>query len=126
MNKNKMPFEKNRLRDLRRERDLTCKELAKFIEVSPQTINKWENEQIYPSMEKLKKLAKFFDVSTDYLLGNSDERNPYQIEKDFEIEAVNNSKKNELNNRLNKCLSDLNNKQLEILVIIAESFTKNI
>ena len=126
MNKNKMPFEKNRLRDLRRERDLTCKELAKFIEVSPQTINKWENEQIYPSMEKLKKLAKFFDVSTDYLLGNSDEINPYQIEKDFEIEAVNNSKKNELNNRLNKCLSDLNNKQLEILVIIAESFTKNI
>lgn len=126
MNKNKMPFEKNRLRDLRRERDLTCKELAKFIEVSPQTINKWENEQIYPSMEKLKKLAKFFDVSTDYLLGNSDERNPYQIEKDFEIEAVNNSKKIELNNRLNKCLSDLNNKQLEVLVIIAESFTKNI
>lgn len=126
MNKNKMPFEKNRLRDLRRERDLTCKELAKFIEVSPQTINKWENEQIYPSMEKLKKLAKFFDVSTDYLLGNSDERNPYQNEKDFEIEAVNNSKKIELNNRLNKCLSDLNNKQLEVLVIIAESFTKNI
>ena len=126
MNKNKMPFEKNRLRDLRRERDLTCKELAKFIEVSPQTINKWENEQIYPSMEKLKKLAKFFDVSTDYLLGNSDERNPYQIEKDFEIETVNNSKKIELNNRLNKCLSDLNNKQLEVLVIIAESFTKNI
>lgn len=126
MNKNKMPFEKNRLRDLRRERDLTCKELAKFIEVSPQTINKWENEQIYPSMEKLKKLAKFFDVSTDYLLGNSDERNPYQIEKDFEIEAVNNSKKIELNNRLNKCLSDLSNKQLEVLVIIAESFTKNI
>lgn len=121
-----MPFEKNRLRDLRRERDLTCKELAKFIEVSPQTINKWENEQIYPSMEKLKKLAKFFDVSTDYLLGNSDERNPYQIEKDFEIETVNNSKKIELNNRLNKCLSDLNNKQLEVLVIIAESFTKNI
>ncbi len=126
MNKNEMPFEKNRLRDLRRESNLTCKELSEKIGVAQQTITKWENGQVYPSFDKLKKLAHYFGVSTDYLLGNSDEKNSYQKEKDFNTPIADYRTRIDLSNRWNKCFANLNNKQLEILVTIAESFTKNV
>lgn len=121
-----MPFEKNRLRDLRRESNLTCKELSEKIGVAQQTITKWENGQVYPSFDKLKKLAHYFGVSTDYLLGNSDEKNSYQKEKDFNTPIADYRTRIDLSNRWNKCFANLNNKQLEILVTIAESFTKNV
>ncbi len=59
----------NILRLLRRKKGLTQKELAAFINVSFQTISKWENGVTTPDISYFPVLAKYFGVSTDILLG---------------------------------------------------------
>lgn len=44
-------------------------ELAKRLKVAKQTVSNWENDNIQPSIEMLVRLAKLFNVSTDYMLG---------------------------------------------------------
>ena len=44
-------------------------ELAKRLRVAKQTVSNWENENIQPSIEMLVRLAKLFNVTTDYMLG---------------------------------------------------------
>lgn len=44
-------------------------ELSKRLRVAKQTVSNWENENIQPSIEMLVRLAKLFNVTTDYLLG---------------------------------------------------------
>ncbi len=50
-------------------------ELARELHVSKQTISNWENNNIPPSVDTLVRIAKFFQVSTDYLLEFSNTRN---------------------------------------------------
>ena len=57
-----------RLKELRLNKNLTQQHLGKLLSVSGQTILNWENDITYPSVKKLIELAKFFDVSIDYLL----------------------------------------------------------
>lgn len=61
-----------RLKELRIENGLSLKELANAIGVSDVAISRWENRQRTPNIESLIALAKFFRVSTDYLLGLED------------------------------------------------------
>ena len=44
-------------------------ELAKRLKVAKQTVSNWENDNIQPSVEMLIRIAKIFNISTDYLLG---------------------------------------------------------
>ena len=44
-------------------------DLAKRLGVAKQTVSNWENENIQPSIDMLVRLAKLFNVTTDYLLG---------------------------------------------------------
>lgn len=44
-------------------------DLAKRLGVAKQTVSNWENENIQPSIEMLVRLAKLFNVTTDYMLG---------------------------------------------------------
>ena len=44
-------------------------DVAKRLGVAKQTVSNWENENIQPSIEMLIRLAKLFNVTTDYLLG---------------------------------------------------------
>ena len=60
------------LRDLRKASNLTTIQLAKKINVSDSTISNWENNVYDVKGEHLKRLSKFFNVSTDYLLGLED------------------------------------------------------
>lgn len=62
-----------RLLELRRERGLSQREVAREFNVSQSTYNNWENANTQPSIEQLIGLARFFEVSVDYLVGNSDE-----------------------------------------------------
>ena len=54
--------------------DITQVELARSLSVSKQSISNWENDNILPSIEMLVKIADFFSVSTDYLLGLDDKK----------------------------------------------------
>ena len=47
-------------------------QLADKLGVKKQSISNWENDNIRPSVEMLEKIADFFDVSTDYLLGREE------------------------------------------------------
>ena len=58
-----------RIKDLRLNRGLSQVELAKQLFVTKQCISNWENGNIIPSAEMLIKIARYFSVSTDYLLG---------------------------------------------------------
>lgn len=63
-----------RLKKLRKNKKLTQKELANYINVSATSIGAYETGIRTPRSEKIKKLAEFFNVSSDYLLGNSDKK----------------------------------------------------
>ena len=56
---------------LRQSRALSQVQLADKL-VKKQSISNWENDNIRPSVEMLEKIADFFDVSTDYLLGREE------------------------------------------------------
>lgn len=62
-----------RLRALRERRELTQSELGKVLRVSKQTISNYENGVSAPDQETLGRLADYFGVSTDYLLGRTDD-----------------------------------------------------
>jgi len=59
----------NRLRELRLEKKITQVELAKILNVTKATVNDWEHGKCETSFDMLKKLAIFFNVSADYLIG---------------------------------------------------------
>ncbi|MDE7167893.1 MAG: helix-turn-helix domain-containing protein [Clostridia bacterium] len=62
-----------KLFELRTEKSLSQRELAKIMNVSQGTYNNWENENTQPSIEQLIALADFFEVSVDYLIGRTDD-----------------------------------------------------
>ena len=62
----------DRLKEIRMESNLTQTELSKKTGISQAAIAKWESKDRTPSMDCLIILAKFFKVSTDYLLGLED------------------------------------------------------
>ena len=63
----------NIIRDLRLERNLMQKELASRIHIAPNTLSQFEKGKARPSYEVLLALANFFECSTDFLLGRSDD-----------------------------------------------------
>lgn len=70
-----------RLRELREERGLTQVDVAKIAGVTDAAVGMWENEKRTPDPATLARLADFFGVSTDYLLGRTN--NP-RIHSDME------------------------------------------
>ncbi len=62
-----------RIFELRKERGLSQREAAKIFGVSQGTFNNWENSNTQPSIEQLISIARFFEVSVDYLIGNADD-----------------------------------------------------
>lgn len=72
----------NRLKQLREEKKLFQSDLAKHLGVSITAITYYENEKRDMSPDTIIKLANYFGVSTDYLLGKSDIRNPEKIKLD--------------------------------------------
>lgn len=61
-----------RLRDLRREHGMTLKDVALGVDISINTVSRWERKERIPNIENIIALAKFFNVSTDYLCGLED------------------------------------------------------
>lgn len=63
-----------RLRELREEKGLLGKDFAKIMSVEPATITNWEKGNRFPKDDVLIKIADYFDCSTDYLLGRTDDK----------------------------------------------------
>lgn len=61
-----------RLKQLRKEKNVDRNELAKLLNVSYAAIAKYETGLRMPDSDAIKKIADFFNVSVDYLLGKSD------------------------------------------------------
>ena len=61
----------NRIRDLREDRDLRQSDLAAQTGIDQRTISNYETGKTAPDMYALIKLADFFDVSIDYLVGRT-------------------------------------------------------
>lgn len=71
----------NRLKFLRNEKGEGLEKIAKYLNVTIQTISNYENEKRDMSPDTILKLSEYFGVSTDYLLGKSDIRNPEKIDE---------------------------------------------
>ena len=57
-----------RLYKLRQQANLSQEEIAEIMDVSRQSISKWENDKAYPEMTRLVYMSDFFQVSLDYLM----------------------------------------------------------
>ena len=61
-----------RIKKLRKEKNITMKNLGKAIGVAESTISLYENGKRQPDNDTLKKLADYFNTTTDYLLEQTD------------------------------------------------------
>ncbi len=67
-----------RIRDLREDSDLTQREIAEYLHIRQNTYSQYENGQRQLPIDVLIALAKYYHTSTDYLLGLTDQREPYK------------------------------------------------
>lgn len=100
-----------RLRELRKKHGLTTVQLARFLSVSDPTISNWENMKTEPDISSILKLAAYFKVTTDYLLGAQDLDYIGRIKAD--LDKMENSE-----------LREIIKKQLDLLLIIERKETK--
>lgn len=62
-----------KIRELRKEKGITQEQLADAVNVKKYTIGDWERNRTEPNITTLVAMADYFEVSTDYLLGRSDD-----------------------------------------------------
>ncbi len=63
------------IKDLRRSKKLSQTDFAKIVGVSQTTVTAWETGKAEPSSSAITRIADYFDVSTDYLLGRPEKSN---------------------------------------------------
>ena len=118
----------NRLKELRKEKKLTQKELAKKADIPYRTLQRWENGETDMKSDKANELAKLFNVSVSYLLGYSDKKErSSSIDRGFSMQGLldeNSDLRNE-NRRLTNELKDsykANAKANLLDIIISEGY----
>lgn len=78
------------LKKLRIEKGLSQQKLASYINISQQSVYKYENDISEPDISTLKNLADFFETSIDYLVGNTDIPRKYDnyVEEELNAEEI--------------------------------------
>lgn len=61
------------LKKLRKERNLSQQALAEILEISQQSVNKYETRNVQPDIEILKKMADYFHTTIDYIVGREEQ-----------------------------------------------------
>ena len=80
-----------RIKDLREDSDITQQTIADYLNIKQNTYSQYENGQRQLPIDILIKIAEYYDVSTDYLLGLTNEKNPYpKIKSIWNLENVQN------------------------------------
>ncbi|MBW4827430.1 MAG: helix-turn-helix transcriptional regulator [Clostridiaceae bacterium] len=105
----------NKLYELRKQKGLSQDELGSKLNVSRQTISKWELGETTPELEKLIKISRFFNISIDELVMETDESTTNKLENNIETGNV---FKKHLRNIDEKNLKSKAQKGLKILFII--------
>lgn len=72
-----------RLKEARKSKGLTLINVAMILNTTHATISRYENEKLEPSIETLKQLCKLYRVSSDYIIGLTNEKN---IQKKNEVQ----------------------------------------
>ena len=102
-----------RLAKLREELGLTRKEVAEKLNIDQTTYGKYELSKRQPDYDTLQKIASFFNVSVDYLLGRTNVRNSNNnIDEDFPDDVK----------VLMRSVSKLTDKQKEIVKRLVQEF----
>ena len=102
-----------RLAQLREELGLTRKEVAEKLNIDQTTYGKYELSKRQPDYDTLQKIASFFNVSVDYLLGRTNVRNSNNnIDEDFPDDVK----------VLMRSVSKLTDKQKEIVKRLVQEF----
>ncbi|MFL2104172.1 helix-turn-helix domain-containing protein [Mycobacteroides abscessus] len=79
-----------RIVELAEQRKITLAELERKLDLSNSSIRKWNTTN--PGIDKVKKVAKYFGVSTDYLLGETDHKNlAKEVQKYEEFQKLSNA-----------------------------------
>jgi transcriptional regulator with XRE-family HTH domain len=71
-----------KLKNLRENKNMTQEELGELLKVSKASISKYENNTHEPNISTMNFIADFFNVTTDYLLGRTDDPNTVLLESD--------------------------------------------
>ncbi|MFZ4452051.1 helix-turn-helix domain-containing protein [Salibacterium aidingense] len=76
----------DRLRHLRKQKNITQNQLAKLFKISESAVGMYERNERNPSFDLVNNLAKYFEVTTDYLLGmtTDPQGRDSSIEKEFD------------------------------------------
>lgn len=77
-----------RLRQLRQEYKISCRQLGKDIGLSASALSHYETGISVPSIESTLRIAEYFHVSVDYLLGRSDLRNQEEAKERVKKKVV--------------------------------------
>ena len=67
-----------RIKDLREDRDLTQQQISDFLHIKQNTYSQYENGHRQIPIEILIKLARYYDTSVDYIIGETNERKRYK------------------------------------------------
>ena len=67
-----------RIKDLREDRQLTQREVSELLHIRQNTYSQYESGKRQIPINFLITLAEFYETSTDYILGLTDERQPYE------------------------------------------------
>lgn len=78
----------NNIKELRKSKRMTQKDLALAMNVSQQTVGAWETERAIPGADTLSELADYFNVTTDYLLGRPEKKDDDAKTADIEDDDV--------------------------------------
>lgn len=115
-----------RLTILMKDRKVTAKELSEKLEIGKNQFKYWADKGNTPSGETVSKLADYFDVSVDYLIGKTDDPSPKQKKPAFiDGELWNQIEKNPKALELLKMLMMMDEEQLESLEKVIEREEKN-
>ncbi|WP_277280847.1 helix-turn-helix domain-containing protein, partial [Streptococcus hyointestinalis] len=71
----------NNLKALRKEKHETQAQIAALMGINVKTVSRWENGEFDIKPAQARMLADYFNVSVGYLLGDTDDRFPYDDEK---------------------------------------------
>lgn len=73
------------LRELRKSRSLSQGDLAKALSVHQTAVSQWETGRTMPDIDTVTQVAKYFNVSTDYLLGRDDDSQQSPTRSAYEL-----------------------------------------